>query len=581
MPLRTLETWPHGAIMLDAQHTRFALWAPDAFYVSVELEDGKSIAMLPQAEGWFEVEIKCPAGTRYRYNIDGELDVPDPASRAQASDVHGWSIVVDPLAYAWRHNDWQGRPWHEAVIYELHVGTLGGYAAVEKQLPRLAELGVSAIELMPLAQFPGERNWGYDGVLPYAPQASYGPPEHLKALIDSAHEHGLAVILDVVYNHFGPDGNYLGRYAKGFFQEAVHTPWGAGIDFDRREVRDFFLDNALMWLLEYRFDGLRLDAVHAIDNPGFLQELAQRVRQQVDSGRHVWLVLENEFNQAGLLKHGFDAQWNDDFHNVLHVVLTGETDAYYRDFAQDPTAKLARCLGEGFIYQGQTTRHGHERGEPSADLPPSAFVAFLQNHDQIGNRALGERLHHLCSPQALKAATTLLLMSPMIPLMFMGDEVNAQAPFLFFTDHHGELAQAVREGRRAEFADFAAFRDPERREHIPDPNALPTFEQSTPRLTENAHTSLYRQLLSLRHQHVVPHLPGSVALGAQVLADGAVSARWRLGNGSVLQIDLNLSATPLEQPTPQHLLFQTPASPTTHLPPFSARVSLAPVGEHF
>ncbi|MFJ2679044.1 malto-oligosyltrehalose trehalohydrolase [Pseudomonas sivasensis] len=580
MPLRTLETWPHGAIMLDAQHTRFALWAPDAFYVSVELEDGKSVAMLPQAEGWFEVEIKCPAGTRYRYNIDGEKDVPDPASRAQACDVHGWSRVVDPLAYKWRHSQWQGRPWHEAVIYELHVGAMGGYAGVEKHLPRLAEMGVTAIELMPLAQFPGERNWGYDGVLPYAPHSSYGTPEQLKHLIDSAHEHGLAVILDVVYNHFGPDGNYLGQYAQGFFREDVHTPWGAGIDFERREVRHFFLDNALMWLMEYRFDGLRLDAVHAIDNPGFLQQLAQRVRQQVDTGRHVWLVLENEFNQASLLEHDFDAQWNDDGHNALHVLLTGETDAYYSDFAADTTAKLARCLGEGFIYQGETTRHGHTRGEPSAHLPPSAFVLFLQNHDQIGNRALGERLHQLCSPQALKAATTLLLLSPMIPLMFMGDEVNAKEPFLFFTDHHGELAEAVREGRRNEFADFAAFQDPERRERIPDPNALPTFQQSNPTFTDSEQAQFYRQLLSLRHRHLVPHLPGSVALGAQVLADGAVTARWRLGNGSLLQIDLNLSATPVNHPAPEHLLFATPAEQDAQLPPYSARVSLSPVGEH-
>ncbi|CAI8849971.1 MULTISPECIES: malto-oligosyltrehalose trehalohydrolase [Pseudomonas] len=580
MPLRTLETWPHGAIMLDAQHTRFALWAPDAFYVSVELENGKSIAMLPQADGWFETEVKCPAGTRYRYNIDGEMDVPDPASRAQASDVHGWSLVVDPLAYTWRHANWQGRPWHEAVIYEVHVGAMGGYAEVEKHLPRLAELGVTAIELMPLAQFPGERNWGYDGVLPYAPQSSYGSPEQLKHLVDSAHEHGLAVILDVVYNHFGPDGNYLGQYAKGFFQEDVHTPWGAGIDFERREVRNFFLDNALMWLLEYRFDGLRLDAVHAIDNPGFLQELAHRVRQQVDTGRQVWLVLENELNQASLLKEDFDAQWNDDFHNVLHVLLTGETDAYYSDFAQDPTTKLARCLGEGFIYQGHTTRHGHERGEPSADLPPTAFVAFLQNHDQIGNRALGERLHQLCSPQALKAATALLLLSPMIPLMFMGDEANASEPFLFFTDHHGELAEAVREGRRNEFADFAAFHDPERRERIPDPNALSTFAQSAPVIADTPHAELYRQLLGLRHRHIVPHLPGAVALGAQVLAYAAVSARWRLGNGSLLQIDLNLSATPLDHPATAPVLFETPALQGAQLPPFSARVTLSPVGEH-
>ncbi|KTC42455.1 malto-oligosyltrehalose trehalohydrolase [Pseudomonas sp. ABAC21] len=580
MPLRTLETWPHGAIMLDAQHTRFALWAPDAFYVSVELEHGKSIAMLPQADGWFETEVACPAGTRYRFNIDGEMDVPDPASRAQADDVHGWSLVVDPLAYEWRHSQWQGRPWHEAVIYELHVGALGGYAAVEQHLPRLAALGVTAIELMPLAQFPGERNWGYDGVLPYAPQSSYGSPEQLKHLIDSAHEHGLAVILDVVYNHFGPDGNYLGQYAAGFFQEEVHTPWGAGIDFNRREVRDFFLDNALMWLLEYRFDGLRLDAVHAIDNPDFLQELAQRVRQQVDTGRHVWLMLENELNQASLLRQDFDAQWNDDFHNVLHVLLTGETDAYYSDFAQDATAKLARCLGEGFIYQGHTTRHGHARGEPSADLPPTAFVAFLQNHDQIGNRALGQRLHQLCSPQALNAATALLLLSPMIPLMFMGDEVNASEPFLFFTDHHGDLAEAVREGRRNEFADFAAFQDPERREHIPDPNALSTFTRSAPTFAENEQAALYRHLLKLRHQHIVPHLPGAVALGAQVVADAAVTARWRLGDGSILQIDLNLGATALDCAASGAVIFQTPASQDGQLPPCSARVTLSPAGDH-
>jgi len=265
---------------------------------------------------------------------------------------------------------------------------------------------------------------------------------------------------------------------------------------------------------------------------------------------------------------------------VLHVLLTGETDAYYSDFAQDPTTKLARCLGEGFIYQGHTTRHGHERGEPSAGLPPTAFVAFLQNHDQIGNRALGERLHQLCSPQALKAATALLLLSPMIPLMFMGDEANASEPFLFFTDHHGELAEAVREGRRNEFADFAAFHDPERRERIPDPNALSTFAQSAPVIADNPHAELYRQLLGLRHRHIVPHLPGAVALGAQVLAYAAVSARWRLGNGSLLQIDLNLSATPLDHPATAPVLFETPALQGAQLPPFSARVTLSPVGEH-
>ena len=570
----TDEGWRHGAVLLDPEHVRFALWAPDAYYVSVEFEDGRSLAMLPQNDGWFVLETLCKAGSRYRFNIDGELEVPDPASRAQVGDVHSHSVVVDPLAYHWQHSAWLGRPWHEAIIYELHVGSLGGYAGVEAHLARLVELGVTAIELMPLAQFPGERNWGYDGVLPYAPQSSYGTPEQLKHLIDTAHGHGLMVILDVVYNHFGPDGNYLGSYAKGFFRSDIKTPWGDAIDFRRREVRDYFIDNALMWLLEYRFDGLRLDAVHAIDDPTFLHEFAERVRQQIDTPRHVWLMLENEFNQASLLERGFDAQWNDDGHNTLHVLLTGETDAYYTDFAQEPTHKLARLLSQGFVYQGEATRHGHTRGEPSGHLPPSAFIIFLQNHDQVGNRAFGERLSQLAPAPALRAATALLLLSPMIPLLFMGEEWAASEPFLFFTDHHGELAEAVREGRRAEFADFAAFADEERREHIPDPNALQTFEHSRPALDallletdkgqdHRSWQTLYQHLLSLRHRHIVPRLPGAQALGAEVLGDGALSARWRMGDGQVLRIDLNLGAHPvssLELPEASVLFQSSPDS---------------------
>ncbi|WP_223481287.1 MULTISPECIES: malto-oligosyltrehalose trehalohydrolase [unclassified Pseudomonas] len=584
MPLRTLETWPHGAIMLDAEHTRFALWAPDAFFVSVELEDGQSLPLLPQADGWFVIKTRCPAGTRYRYNIDGELEVPDPASRAQAGDIHRHSVVVDPLAYTWRHRDWLGRPWNEAVIYELHVGALGGFVEVEQHLARLAGLGVTAIELMPLAQFPGDRNWGYDGVLPYAPQASYGTPEQLKHLIDSAHGHGLAVMLDVVYNHFGPDGNYLHRYAKAFFNEDKHTPWGAAIDFRRREVRDFFIDNALMWLLEYRFDGLRFDAVHAIKSPDFLQELAQRIRQQIDPARHVWLTVENEHNQASLLQEGYDAQWNDDGHNALHVLLTGETEAYYADYADNPTEQLARCLSQGFVFQGHTNRHGVARGEPSGHLPPTAFVLFLQNHDQIGNRAFGERLHQLAHPDALKAATALLLLSPMIPLMFMGDEFAVEQPFLFFTSHHGELAELVREGRRNEFCAFDAFSDPARREQIPDPNAQQTFEDSRPNLTESGQSAiyaLYRQLLKIRHEQIIAHLPGAHPLGAEVLAPGAVSARWQLGDGSLLRIDLNLSDKPVVH-SPQagtSLLFEHPPKSADllnqgTLAPYCALVSL-------
>ncbi|AZC82050.1 malto-oligosyltrehalose trehalohydrolase [Pseudomonas chlororaphis] len=587
MPSRTLETWPHGTVPLDAERTRFALWAPDARHVSVELQDGPSLPMLPQANGWFMVIGRCPPGTRYRFNIDERIRVPDPASRAQDGDVHGPSLVVDPQAYRRQHPHWQGRPWHQAVIYELHVGVLGGYREVEKHLPRLVELGITAIELMPLAEFPGDRNWGYDGVLPYAPEASYGSPDDLKHLIDCAHGLGLAVMLDVVYNHFGPDGNYLHHYAKAFFREDRHTPWGAAIDFRRQPVRDFFIDNALMWLLEYRFDGLRLDAVHAIDDPDFLHELAQRVRQRIDPARQVWLTLENEHNQASLLEQHFDAQWNDDGHNALHVLLTGETDAYYADFAERPTEKLARCLSQGFAYQGHVTRHGTARGEPSGHLPPSAFVLFLQNHDQIGNRAFGERLVRLAEPQALRAATVLLLLSPMIPLLFMGDELAAPQPFLFFTSHHGELADAVREGRRGEFAAFSAFADPHKREQIPDPNAPDTFLASRPQADPDQGEqtrALYRQLLQLRREHIVPYLPGAEALGAEVLAEGALCARWRLGNGQELRIDLNLSPHNVEQRPPDaaQRLFDYPAQAFEllqqgHLAPYSALVSLGAV----
>ncbi|MDU9393374.1 malto-oligosyltrehalose trehalohydrolase [Pseudomonas sp. zfem002] len=576
LPLR----FSHGALVEDGQRTRFALWAPDARSVELEL-DGASFSMAPEADGWFRLNRRCPLGALYRYRIDGELSVPDPASRFQPQGVHGPSQVRAPQRYPWRNHTWRGRPWREAVIQELHVGLLGGYAGVMAELPRLAALGITAIELMPINQFPGERNWGYDGVLPFAPQHSYGTPEALMALIDRAHDLGLMVLLDVVYNHFGPDGNYLQRYARGFFREDRQTPWGAAIDFRRAEVRDFFIENALMWLSDYRFDGLRLDAVHAIDDPGFLRALSSAVRQHCAEQRHCWLVLENEANQAQLLEQAFDGQWNDDGHNTLHVMLTDEREGYYADF-QQPTARLARCLGEGFVYQGETSHLGTPRGEPSAHLPPSAFVLFLQNHDQTGNRALGERLPLLCSPQALRAATTLLLLAPMIPLLFMADEWACEQPFLFFTDHHDALADAVREGRRAEFKGFAAFADAQQRERIPDPNALRTFLDSRPMRNAHSagHEALYRELLQLRHAHIVPRLDGSHALGAEVIGDKAISARWRLGDGSELRIDLNLGAAPVHAPLPDshRTLFhctEAVQQPGT-LHPYSALVSLSP-----
>ena len=575
----------HGVQMIDATSARFALWAPDARSVMLRIEGQAAIELLPEADGWYQGIAPCQAGDRYHFVIDDDLQVADPASRFQPEGVHGPSEVVDPGEYPWKH-DWMGRPWHEAVIQELHAGVLGGYQGVAARLPQLAELGVSAIELMPVNAFPGERNWGYDGVLPYAPQHSYGRPHELCALVDQAHGQGLMVMLDVVYNHFGPDGNFLHAYASPFFREDRQTPWGAAIDFRRPQVREYFIQNALMWICDYRFDGLRLDAVHAIDDPDFLVELASRVRKAIAPGRQVWLVLENEHNQAFLLDKGIDAQWNDDGHNALHVLLTGEVEGYYEDYKDAPIEKLARCLGEGFVFQGQKNRHGEPRGEPSGHLEPSSFVLFLQNHDQIGNRAFGERLTRLCPPEALRAATTLLLLSPMIPLMFMGDESGSRQPFLFFTDFHDELADAVREGRRGEFASFAAFAQAEQRERIPDPNADSTFEASHPDTDhEAAHAwqTLYRQLLALRRDHVIPALPGSRPLGAKVLAEKALSARWRLGDGQILRIDLNLGdeAQPVDLPARTHWLFDSAETDhaDTELAPRSCVASLISPGQ--
>ncbi len=528
--------------------TRFRLWAPDAAAVTLEIDGRAPLAMASGAEGWFAVEAPVGAGARYRFRI-GDMAVPDPASRAQQGGVNGWSVVVDPDAHDWQHDDWRGRPWEAMVIEEVHAGLLGGFAGVADRLPELAANGITAVQLMPVNAFGGTRNWGYDGVLPYAPAESYGTPDDLKALVDRAHGLGVSVFLDVVYNHFGPDGNYLGAYAAAFFHPEVKTPWGGAVAVDDPAPRRFFIDNALMWLKEYRIDGLRFDAVHAIANDAFLDAMAAEIRAGV-TDRPVHLVLENEKNDADRLGPGkYDAQWNDDFHNVLHVLLTGERHAYYADFAEDPAARLARCLAEGFIYQGEeSTNHpGKTRGTPSGHLPPSAFVSFLQNHDQVGNRALGERLTVLAEPDRLRAATLLLLLAPQIPLIFMGDTVGSRTPFLFFTDFHDELADAVREGRRCEFAGDPAFDAPEERERIPDPNALATFERS--RVADGpdagAWTALFRELLAIRHAEIVPRLKGARSAGAEAIGDRAVVARWRMADGALLTIAINLGDAPV------------------------------------
>jgi malto-oligosyltrehalose trehalohydrolase len=534
-----------GSTYLGGNRTRFGLWAPGVDAVGLEIDGCAPLAMTPQPHGWFETEARCSPGAAYAYRLPSGQTVPDPASRAQAEDVHGPSLVVDPGAYRWRQPGWQGRPWHETILYELHAGTCGGFAGVQADLDRLAGLGITAVELMPVSDFPGTRNWGYDGVLPFAPDRAYGTPDELRALVDAAHERGLMMFLDVVYNHFGPDGNYLGLYAPQFFRSDLHTPWGVAIDFRQPPVRRFFIDNALHWLSEYRFDGLRFDAVHAIADQTFLDEMAAAIRVTIKD-RHIHLVLEHDGNEADHLRHGFDGQWNDDAHHVFHVLLTGEHDGYYADYAKAPATQLARCLAEGFAFQGEPSpyRNGEKRGSPSADLPPTAFVLFLQNHDQIGNRAFGDRLTTLADPEALKAAVALQLLAPNIPLLFMGEERMSRAPFQFFTDFHGELATAVREGRRKEFAAFSRFDGSE----IPDPNAAETFDRS--RVPESGDDSFHRRLLELRHDTIVPRLAGSKAMEAKPIGEAAIAARWRMGDGTILVVATNFAeqACSLEPP---------------------------------
>ena len=556
---------PFGARLIAPNLTRFRLWAPSQQHVAVEIEGQPAVAMMRSPEGWFEAEAPCGAGARYRYRLAGGLAVPDPASRAQADDVHGPSLVVDPRAYRWKHPAWRGRPWHETVLYELHAGTLGGFAGVQAALPGLAALGVTAVELMPINDFPGRRNWGYDGVLPFAPDRSYGTPEELKALVDAAHGLGLMIFLDVVYNHFGPDGNYLAAYAPGFFRDDITTPWGGAIDFRRPEIRRFFAENALYWLMEYRFDGLRFDAVHAISEADWLDEMAAEVRATAEPGRHVHLVLEHDGNVSAHLRGDFDAQWNDDAHHVLHVLLSGQRDGYYSDYAVAPADMLARCLAQGFAYQGERSayRQGKPRGSPSDDLAPTAFVLFLQNHDQIGNRPFGDRLVEHADPEALEAAIALQLLCPQIPLIFMGEEAASRTPFLYFTDHHGELAKAVREGRRREFAGFEGFQPDETADAIPDPNAPQTFECCRPEADGEQGVRrrvLYAKLLALRAAVLMPQLEGAQAMAAHAAGVAGALARWRLADASVLTIACNLGPEPCPiEPPDGRLLFESRA----------------------
>jgi len=550
--------------LIEDDAVTFRLWAPGAERVEL-VTDSRVEAMHHADDGWYGLRKPAAAGTPYRFRIDGEADVPDPASRFQPDDAGGASELVNS-SYAWKQTQWRGRPWHEAVFLELHVGTFtpeGTFLGAIDRLADVASAGFTAIELMPVADFSGRWNWGYDGVLWFAPDSTYGRPDDLKTLVDAAHGHGLSAFLDVVYNHFGPDGNYLGRYAPQFFM-AANTPWGSAIDYSHAHVRGFAIENAVYWLDEFQFDGLRLDAVHAISEPGrqrLLRELSMAAGDLARrTGRHIHLVLENDANQAALLDPATDphagryrAQWNDDFHHALHVLLTGETTGYYADY-RDAARHLKRTLAEGFAYQGEPSPHRDNapRGESTAGLPATAFVSFLQNHDQIGNRALGERLTELTDPAALEAALSVMLLAPMPPLMFMGEEWGSRAPFPFFCDFGGELAEGVRRGRRTEFRDAYARHG----DGVPDPLAEQTVrsaridwrERTLP--PHSARLELVRRLLAARKRWIVPKLPDIEPGPARTSTLGSlIETVWRFGSGDELAILANLGAG--AQPRPE------------------------------
>jgi len=561
---------PFGAELRDDGQVRFRLWAPAARHVDVILiEDGDEsvLGLEGDAAGWFEViTARARPGTHYCFMIDGDLRVPDPASRMQAGDVHDASVVVDPRAWTWRDAEWRGRPWDETVIYELHVGAFtpdGTFTSAIERLDHLQSLGITAVELMPVADFPGHRNWGYDATLPFALDRRYGTPGEFKALIDAAHHRGLMVFLDVVYNHFGPEGNYLHTYAPQFFNAGQRTPWGDAINFDGAEsewVREFFVHNALYWLEEYHVDGLRLDAVHAIldrSTPDFLNTLAARVPESVGADRNVHLVLENDDNAARYLRRdergralAYVAQWNDDLHHALHVLLTGEDGGYYRDYRDTPVRHLGRCLSQGFTYQGEPSvyRNGRPRGEASGHLPPTAFVSFLQNHDQIGNRARGERITALAETQRIRAAMALILLAPSPPLLFMGQEWDCCSPFPFFCDFGPDFADAVSKGRHDEFAAFPEFRVAAAGAEIPDPMEPRTFRSAVldwadlKQPAAQAALAFHRELIALRHRMVVPRLPylrgGSAR--ATLLGQCALAVDWPWSDGGGLAVITNL-----------------------------------------
>lgn len=553
----SLGAWPEG------NGTHFRVWAPlkQSVEVVVEKPGGFTFPLTKAGDGTYRgFSTNVQPGDRYRYRLDGHGPFPDPASRFQPEGVHGPSEVVDPNQFSWSDTNWHGASREGLVIYELHVGTFtpaGTFAGVIERLPQLVELGVNAIELLPLADFPGQRNWGYDGVSLYAPPRCYGRPDDLCRLVDACHRHGLAIFLDVVYNHLGPDGNYLGAFCDYYFSRGVKNDWGMGLNFDgphSEHVRRFFIENALHWIHDYHFDGLRLDATHVIQDNSprpILAEMADTVRASLPE-RQVLLIAEDHRNLAAMYHSskaggwGLDGVWADDFHHQLQRFLAGDHEAYYRDFTGS-MPDLAKTIRQGWFFTGQHSVHSNKnRGTDPRALSPATFVVFLQNHDQVGNRALGERLHHYVDHAVYRAASALLLGSPLTPLLYMGQEWAARSPFLFFTDHNPRLGKMVTEGRRREFKQFSAFSDPQARERIPDPQALATFHASRLDWAERdqePHASMlrvYRTLLRLRRSEAALRYQERDGFEVAALGDATLLIQRWAPQGPMLLILVHL-----------------------------------------
>jgi maltooligosyltrehalose trehalohydrolase len=558
--LRNRHTPRLGALPFDGGGVRFRVWAPAARDLTLIVETGSSAGtrLMPRdADGVHDLIVDgVGPGDRYRYRIDDGDPRPDPASRFQPEGVHGPSAVVDPFAFRWRHERWRGRATTDLVIYELHVGTFspeGTFDGARGRLRELRDLGVTAIEVMPVADFAGSRNWGYDGVCLFAPSRTYGRPDDLRRLVDEAHGFGLSVLLDVVYNHLGPEGAYLQEFNPDYFTDRHETPWGRAVNVDgpgAAMVRQFVVENAVHWIEEYRVDGLRIDATHAMvdDSPvHIVAELAAAARDA--AGHPILIHAEDHRNLAALVEEpadggwGLDGVWADDFHHVMRRLLAGDLHGYYADF-EGTTHELARTLGEGWLFTGQFSPNmGEHRGTPAGHLPMLRSIVCLQNHDQIGNRAHGDRLHQPVLPESWRAASTLLLTSPMTPLLFMGQEWAASTPFQFFTDLEPGLGRLVTEGRRREFAAFPEFSDAATRERIPDPQAPETFERSRLDWAERARPghaevlALYARLLALRLEY--PGLGASLEPRARAFAPDDATIILERGGGFWIVVRLH------------------------------------------